>query len=192
MKTYMKMIVFVLIMGILTSVLLGGMDALTKERIEKNQEAELKSVVLNANNVSYSLTNIHNVFDEEINIIKKDDFIFYEGKDTKYISYVFSGNGVWGPITGVITLKSDFQTIVKISILEQEETPGLGGVIADAKYLLNYVGKKMLPEINITKNPVNEENDVIAISGATRTSNAFKTILNQTYQIAKEKWESRG
>lgn len=192
MKNYVKMIVFVLIMGVTTSLLLGGMDALTKERIEKNQEAELKAIVLDANNIKYTLTNIHDVFDEEINVVKTENFIFYEGKDSKYVSFVFLGNGVWGPISGVITLNSDFETIVNISILEQEETPGLGGVVAEAKYLQNFVGKKMLPEINITKNPTNLENDVIAISGATRTSNAFKNILNQSYQSAKTEWESRG
>lgn len=192
MKDYVKMIIFILILGLVTSVLLGGMDALTKDRIAENQEAELKATLLRAYDIDYTFTNIHNVYDNSVEEVENNDFTFYVDKTTGKISYVFEGNGVWGPIIGVITLESDFETISSITIIQQEETPGLGAVVAERQYLENFVGKKMTPEIVITKNPTNPENEVRAISGATRTSNAFANILNTNYATAKEAWDTRG
>jgi Na+-transporting NADH:ubiquinone oxidoreductase subunit C len=189
MKPYFRMIFFVLIMGTITSFLLVGMDSLTNERILANQEAELKSTILDANNINYSLTNIHTVFENTITVITQDGITFYVDEVTGSISYIFEGGGVWGPIIGVITLESDFETIIKIKVLQQEETPGLGGIVAETQYLANFVGKKMLPSIQIIKNASDSPNEVNAISGATRTSNAFANILNASYAEAKTAWD---
>lgn len=190
MKTYFKMIFFVFIMGAITSLFLGGMDALTKDRILENQEAELKSIILDTYNVNYTLTNIHTVFESSVRTSTYDGITFYSDDVSGSVSYVFEGGGVWGPIIGVITLASDFETIKNISILQQEETPGLGGVVAEPQYLANFVGKKMQPSIQIIKNATDSENEVNAISGATRTSNAFANILNTSYAKAKTAWDA--
>lgn len=191
MKNYIKMIIFVLVMGSATALLLGGMDMLTKERIAENELAELKSNILEAYGISYTLGNIHEVFGDEVEEETHDGITFYIDGNTGAVSYIFEGNGVWGPIIGIITLKSDFETIQKITILQQEETPGLGGVIAESKYLENYVNKKMEPSLAIVKAPEDSPNEVVAISGATRTSNAFQTILNTSYAEAKTAWGGR-
>lgn len=191
MKAYYKMIIFVFIMGVLTSLLLGGMDALTSERIEANQEAELKSTILTANGIGYTLTNIHDVYAENVKEETYNDIKFYIDEKNGYVSYIFNGGGVWGPIIGVITLDSDFETIIDITILQQEETPGLGGIVAEKQFLVEFVGKKMVPNIQIIKNPTGSVNEVEAISGATRTSNAFQNILNTSYAAAKEAWDGR-
>lgn len=191
MKRYMNMIVFVLIMGTVTALLLSGMDYLTKDRIAENQEAELKSTILDAYEISYNLSNIHDVFDQTITKEEHGDITFYIDMKSESVSYVFEGGGVWGAIIGVITLKSDFETIQYIRILQQEETPGLGGIVAEEQYLANYVGKKLDPSISIVKAPTDSSNEVIAISGATRTSSAFENILNTSYAAAKAAWNMR-
>lgn len=191
MKSSIKMLVFVLVLGALTSVFLGGMDLLTKERIQANQEAELKATILAANRISYNFSNIHDVFDDSITYTKHNDIKFYVDENSGNVSYVFEGGGVWGPINGVITLKSDFETIVNITILQQEETPGLGAIVAETQYLENFIGKKMNPSIQIIKNAGDSENEVNAISGATRTSSVFANILNTSYADAKAAWDSR-
>ena len=191
MKNYIKMIIFVLVLGSATALLLGGMDMFTKDRIAENELAELKSNILEAYGISYTLGNIHEVFGDEVEEETHEGITFFIDVNTGSVSYVFEGNGVWGPIIGVITLKSDFETIQKITILQQEETPGLGGVIAESKYLENYVNKKMEPSLAIVKAPEDSPNEVVAISGATRTSNAFQTILNTSYAEAKTAWGGR-
>lgn len=193
MKQNLKLLVFVLILGILTSGLLVGVDALTRDRIIQNQAAQLKSAILDANEISYNFGNIHDVFAEEIEMITVGELTFYEAKESKNVSYEYTGGGVWGPISGVITLDADFETIVAIKVLNQQETPGLGGIIAEAKYLANFVGIKMIPTLEINKDSsVNLPNEVDAITGATRTSESFEIIMNDNYAIYKAAWESRG
>lgn len=192
MKQYVKMIVFVLVMAILTSSILLGVEALTAERIQNNQDAKVKVAVLEANNIPYSITTINETFDAEIEIIEIDGWTFYVNPDTNAVSFAISGSGVWGPIEGILTLEEDFETIVNVTILQQEETPGLGGVIAESQYLETFVGKVMVPEFEINKDPAeNLPNEIDSIVGATNTSKRFQEFFNADYAEAKIAWLSQ-
>ncbi|PKM65128.1 MAG: hypothetical protein CVU94_09095 [Firmicutes bacterium HGW-Firmicutes-19] len=183
MKRYLKMVWFILILGSLTSVVFVGMEIWTRPLIDANAANELKSIVLSANDISFNTGNISAVFDENVEIKEVGEYTFYVEKNSGRVSYQFSGGGVWGPIIGIITLESDKETIRQIRIMQQEETPGLGGVVADLKYLAKYVGIKIVPkiEINIPDSSPNKPNEVDSITGATRTSKAFEQILNDSY-----------
>jgi len=191
-KKELNMVVFIVILGLVTSLLLSGMDMLTKDRIKENETAQLKAAVLTANNITFNFTNIHEIFESDIKVLNVDDLTFYLNESNGQVSYEFIGGGVWGPIRGVITLESDFETIVQIKVLQQEETPGLGGVVAESQYLANFVGKKMVPTLEINKDPgPNKDNEVDVITGATNTSKRFELLLNQNYTIHLNAWNSR-
>ena len=190
MNRYLRMLVFVTILGLFTSLLLLGMDALTKERIASNEQALLRTAILDANQIAYTFTNELEVFEDRISIVTIDEYIFYVNEDTGAVSFQFTGGGVWGPITGILTLEQDLVTIQDIVILEQEETPGLGGVVAEKSYLATFIGKQM--EIDIVKDVATlSENQVDAITGATRTSDAFEIILNTVYNEYLLVWQSQ-
>ncbi|MCR3905487.1 MAG: FMN-binding protein [Tenericutes bacterium] len=189
---HLKLILFVVILGSVTSLLLLGMDNLTRERIIANEEAEIKATLLNAYNIEYTYADIHEIFDEHVQVLEIDGLTFYLEEDSGAVSFHFEGGGVWGPITGIITLESDFETIVAIAVLQQEETPGLGGVVAESQYLAKFVGVKMVPELIISKTAdPDADNEVDAITGATRTSSAFRNILNNAYALHLDAWNSR-
>ena len=190
MNQNLKMMIFVVILGLVTSALLLGANALTEDRIELNKEAKLKSAILDGFDIEYNFTNIHDVFDDSVTILDEDGYTFYVNDQTGSVAYRFEGSGLWGPIIGILTLESDFETIVRITILEQEETPGLGGVVAERPYLDNYVGVKMIPSIDVTKEGATEPNQVDAITGATGTSNAFEGILNDNYDAYSAAWQA--
>ncbi len=190
MNQNLKMMIFVVILGLVTSALLLGANALTEDRIELNKEAKLKSAILDGFDIEYNFTNIHDVFDDTITILEEDGYTFYVNDLTGSVAYRFEGSGLWGPIIGILTLEDDFETIVRITILEQEETPGLGGVVAERPYLDNYVGVKMTPSIDVTKEGATEPNQVDAITGATGTSNAFEVILNDNYDAYSAAWQA--
>ncbi len=186
MKHYFEMMRFVLIMGLLTSGIFIGMEAWTGPLIEANASIELKSIILDANDISYTTGNINQIFDEEIEMIIEQDTMLYVGRSTGKVSYEFSGGGVWGPIIGIITLQPDLETIQQIRIVQQEETPGLGGIVATIPYLTKFEGVKLSPalEINIPDGNPNKVNEVDSITGATRTSKAFEGILNTSFEAA--------
>lgn len=192
MKQNVKMILFVLVMAIFTSGILLGVEALTSERIQSNQDAKIKSAILDAYGISYSFSTINETFDSEVEIRIIDDWTFYINPDNQAVSFAFSGNGVWGPIEGILTLDQDFETILNVSILQQEETPGLGGVIAEKPYLDTFIGKIMVPEFQINKDPApNLPYEIDAIVGATNTSKRFQDLLNADYLLAKAAWLSQ-
>jgi len=196
MSKNLKLVVFIIIMGTITSVLLQGTYTLTKDRIAENADIKLKSAVLDGFDIAYTTSNIHDVFDSEVTIINHTDdvngsFTFYVDDQTGAIAFEYAGGGVWDEISGVLTLESDLVTIQKIAVLAQAETPGLGAIVATEDYLANFVGIKMTPQLEINKDDAaNKENEVDTITGATRTSKAFEDMLNLTYTTAMDIWES--
>lgn len=192
MRDNLRVILFVVFMSFFTSGVILGVDALTAERIQNNQDAKIKIAILEANNIPYALATINETFDAEIETVTVDDWTFYVNPDTGSISFEISGNGVWGPIEGILTLQDDFETILNVSILQQEETPGLGGVIAEPQYLATFVGKIFDPNFELNKDPgPNDDNEIDAITGATNTSKRFEEFLNEDYDQAKAAWLSQ-
>lgn len=181
MNKHVQMLVFVLFLGFFTSILLVGMGALTEERIAQNEAALLQSAILDGFDEEYTFGNINDVFNDTVTVYEYEGYTFYRDDASGRVSFRFEGGGVWGPIIGIITLESDLETIAEITILAQEETPGLGGVVAERDYLDTFVGKTM--EIDIVKGAVTlNVNQVDSITGATRTSDAFEGILNTDYE----------
>ena len=97
-------------------------------------------------------------------------------------AYIFSayGAGLWGPIWGWVSLKTDLSTIVGVKFDHSGETPGLGAEIATPKFAGQFTGKEMFTEgeftsIAIVKGSAKEgsTNEVDAISGGTITSKAL-------------------
>ncbi len=192
MSRNMKTIVFVLILGTAFSLVLMSIQALTAERIEMNQRFAVQSAILDAFEETYTIANFADVFDETMETVEIDDLVIYVHEETGGVAFEFSGFGVWGPIRGIIAFESDFETILYVRVLEQEETPGLGGVVAEESYLDNYVGASMADGLVVTHNAdPNLDNEVDAITGATRTSESFQSILNNTYEEHKTAWDNR-
>lgn len=182
MKGYTRMLVFVIILGAATSVIFVGMEVWTAPLIEANAAIELKSTILDANGDTYTTATVNDVFDAVIETVSREGLTLYLHRASGRVSYEFSGSGVWGPIIGIITLERDLETIRHLRVLQQEETPGLGGVVADPSYLAGYVGVRMVPQLDFAIAGQDRlPNHVDRITGATRTSNSFRTILNSSY-----------
>lgn len=197
MKQYFTLVRFVLILTAFTSIVFVGMELWTRPLIVANASAEFKTTILDAYSLSYTTPTINQVFDEKVEIVTIDGLNFYVDRQTRKVSVEVSGSGVWGPIIGIMTLEPDFKTISRIRITQQEETPGLGGVVASIPYLNKYVGVKFAtssPFIDILKpeQKTGASNEVDSITGATRTSNAFEVILNTDYEKYAAAWAKAG
>jgi len=182
MKQRILMIIFVMVLGTLSTGLLTSVNQHLKPKIEKNKELKFKSALLDVFNIEYTKENIEEVFNRNIQVFEKNNVKFYKSSDDK-IAFEFLGSGLWGNITGIIALKPDLKTIYGIKVIHQEETPGLGGRIAEKEFLSQFKDKKILPQIVIiSKGKAVKENEVDGITGATMTSKAFEDILNKNIQ----------
>ena len=101
------------------------------------------------------------------------------------------GAGLWGPIWGYVGFEKDLETIKAVRFGHKGETPGLGAKIADEpSFAEAFVGKtigagEILFEVTKPANRQTENNGVDAISGATITSQALGTTLNQWFGFYK-------
>ncbi len=181
MKDKILMIIFVLILGSVLTAALLAVNTITAPIIEKNNEISIIKSVLDALEILYIEEDVESVFSDNIEVMIKEDKTFYISKsgDT---AFEYSGSGLWGPIEGVIGIKPDFETIKAVTIIYQEETPGLGGRIAEQQFLDRFKDKKLHPELLIVPpGRAKDENEVDGITGATMSSKAFETIINSQY-----------
>ncbi len=179
MKEKLKMILFVLILGSILSTALVSVDAYTAPLIEKNRLKKLRISVLKAMDIPYSKDEVEKAFLENVVTKKAEEKEFYVAKADGNIAFEINGSGLWGPIHGILALMPDLKTIKGITIIHQEETPGLGGRIAEAEFLDRFKGKEIFPQLMIlSPGKANLKNEVDGYTGATLTCKAFEEILN--------------
>ncbi|MDR2584687.1 MAG: NADH:ubiquinone reductase (Na(+)-transporting) subunit C [Prevotellaceae bacterium] len=102
---------------------------------------------------------------------------------TVYVVEV-SGQGLWGPIWGFISLKDDMNTIYGAVFDHKGETPGLGAEISTKEFARQFEGKTIFDNnrfisISVVKGGAKpgDNHAVDAISGGTITSNALQEML---------------
>lgn len=180
MKQALNILVFVIVMGLVSGAFLVGVDIYTAPKISKNVEFKLKSAVLDVFGIGYDRFNCLVVFDKNIKTLKKDKYVFYIAPDSA-VGFEFHGPGLWGPIHGIISLEKDLKTIREIKITHQEETPGLGGRVAEEEYLEQFKSKEVIPQLVFKpEGKAAQKNEVDAITGATGSSRALEKLLNET------------
>ncbi len=178
MKNGLRIIIFVIVMGTVSAAMLVGLNRYTAPLIAKNEELRLKVSVLDAFEITYGESEIIDVFDKNVKIIQKDKDKFYK-TTAGAVAFEVSGPGLWGPISGIISLERDLKTIRKIKITHQEETPGLGSRISESAYLQQFKNKEILPKIIfMPEGRAAGKNEVDAITGATGSSRAFERLIN--------------
>lgn len=74
--------------------------------------------------------------------------------------------------------------ITGIDIISMNETPGLGAKAKHDSFKAQYTGKGY--EIKVIKSPDRGENEIEAISGATKTSNGVTNGVNIALQVAEK------
>ena len=115
---------------------------------------------------------------------KVDDFIYYECRDKSgnISGYAFlaQGNGYQGVIKIMVGVTPDISKITGIKVLEQVETPGLGGRIAEKDFQEQFRGITTEPQIEYVKNQKpSKPNEIQAITGATISSRSVVSIINR-------------
>jgi electron transport complex protein RnfG len=190
------MIIVLTVITIFAGGILSTWDGFTKPKIEAYKLQELKKAIA-------EVLPAHDKYDE----IQKSGLTLYVGKkatpaDTSHtvgIALQAIGNGFQGKIVIMLGLNPDFSEINGIKILEQIETPGLGTKIVqdpsnkeDPYWFSNQFKQlKTDPQIEVVKNikptrPI----EIQAITGATISSKAVVTILNDHIKLAKNAYQA--
>ncbi|HNR63048.1 MAG TPA: FMN-binding protein [Thermotogota bacterium] len=167
--------------------LLSFVNELTKDRVKKNQELFLIRAVLESMRIPYRndqdalMTFQTRITVEEIQ--GQQIFITNPPEERKY-AILFSGNGLWSIIQGVLGVDAKFERVTGLSFVEQNETPGLGGRIEESWFKAQFQGEKLIDRTIAFRtgqadpgDPDKENGSVDAVTGATSTSKSLETIL---------------
>lgn len=178
----------------LTLVFVGvtsGVAAVLRPRIKLNERLLTHRVIVQA----AGLMPEGAVPPQEIDRIFNDRFRPIDDRDTQGMEiyrvdggrrgYVFktAGQGYWGLIEGYAGVTGDRSTLTGVVFYKHVETPGLGGEITTEAFRRQFVGKPLDPGRKpmiafVPPDAQLEANQVHAITGATRTSDAVQRFLN--------------
>lgn len=90
------------------------------------------------------------------------------------------GNGYQGVIKLMIGLSPDLKRITGLVVLEQVETPGLGGRIGEEQFQEQFQDVVTEPAVEYVKNEAPDDPyEIQAITGATISSRSVVTIVNR-------------
>ncbi len=99
-------------------------------------------------------------------------------KNGEFIGYaaIVEGKGYGGTIKMAIGICLD-ETIKRVRVISQSETPGLGSRVAEDEFLIQFEGKN-LEELKLR----GEGGEIDAITGATISSDAVVDIVREEFQ----------
>lgn len=106
------------------------------------------------------------------------------------------GKGLWGPIWGYLSLKSDGNTIIGATFDHEGETPGLGAEISKGIFMDQFPGKMIIQDgkfvsVEVRKGDAKGNYEVDGISGGTITSVGVDDMLKDCIQNYIPYLESR-
>ena len=182
MNQKLKNVIFILLLGSISTTLLSGVRNYTAPKIKRYKEVRLRSTILRAAGVEHDKENVDEAFLNNIRTVEKGGFAYYLSPKGLYI-FEFEGRGLWGMIEGTITLNPDLKTIENLDIISQEETPGLGGRISEKSFLDQFRKKIVSPKLFLAvRKKAAKDNEVDSITGASMTSQALVDMINKAVE----------
>jgi Na+-transporting NADH:ubiquinone oxidoreductase subunit C len=165
----------------------------TKDQIALNERLRLKEAVLYSAGVTIpaSPAEVDSLYDERVVEVKDEAgrIRYFEVKAPNLSAiegYVVirSGAGLWGEITAAVGFDANLQTFTGLEILDQNETPGLGGRIGEAWFKDQFKGKQP-PLTVVPEGDATNQNQFQAITGATYSTTAIRDIMNKARDYAR-------
>lgn len=189
-KDFMEWLKLGLVLVVITAVvavIMAYINTSTKDIIAKNnmiKQEDLEYVMTGADDVAaYGGT-----MPGEDSSIKE----IYEAKaGGSVMGYVYkvSVQGYKDIIDVLVGVKAD-GSIGAAKVTKLAETPGLGSLVQESKYIDQYTGKSIEDSFKVVKSVASNPNEIEAVAGATISSNAVATAVNDA--VTHYKTEIKG
>jgi electron transport complex, RnfABCDGE type, G subunit len=177
-STFKNMVLVLSIVCLISSAIVGGIYALTKDPIDKAQSDKEKAAI----------AEVVPAFDNEPKLevaVVNGTNVYPAKKGGEIVGYAIetSSIGFGGPIKLIVGFTPD-GSIYNVAVVSASETPGLGDKINKNKsdFSLQFKGKN--PE-NFKLAVKKDGGDVDAITASTITSRAFAKAVEQAYETFK-------
>ncbi|MGL5414741.1 MAG: RnfABCDGE type electron transport complex subunit G [Clostridium sp.] len=181
MKENLKLGGILLGVTMIAGILLGAVNGLTKDVILENSKInkdDLKIIMPLANKIE----DTEFVLEEDNNIKE----VYLAKNENKEIGYIFKvgTKGFHGPVDMFVGISEDKLSGIKVS--SHTETPGLGARIEEEEFREKFTDKPIEKSLEIIKVEPSEEQQIDGISGATVSSKAVVTAVNEVINFYKE------
>ncbi len=188
--TFVVCVAFVIILAIANQVTLA--------RVNANKRLESRTAVLKAFGLADSTTPSSEIDSKYTQLVTEKSVekataytATIDGQT--YVAVKLTMPGLWGPITAVLATDPAGTVVRGFEIVDQQETPGLGGRISEPWFSAQFKGKKVLPDGTIAfeqgsgKGNFDPNNGTVdAITGASRTSDFVKALVNKELALARQ------
>ena len=180
-------IIYSAILVVIVAFLLAFVYKALKPMQDANVELDIKKQILYSLNIrGLDGQEAENKYAEVVlTEVEKDGVKYYGCKIDGQTKYVFplKGMGLWGGISGFVSVNDDLNTIYGAYFNHESETAGLGAEIKDSQAWQElFQGKKIFDEngntaIAVVKKVENPASEVDCVTGATLTSNGVSDML---------------
>ncbi|KAB2843812.1 MAG: FMN-binding protein [Melioribacteraceae bacterium] len=186
MKTVIQMLITLTIIGVISGGLLSEISKWADPQIaEHRKEETAKAIYL----VQPSAKSYEAITEVGFEVYK----VFDENKNQIGFALPYEGNGFQGKVRLMVGLNNDLNEVIGLQVLEQLETPGLGTKITEEPFLKQFLNLSTLPQVDWVKGaPPSNPNEIQTITGATISSKAVVTILNDGIKKLREANNSGG
>ncbi|PKL06025.1 MAG: FMN-binding protein [Spirochaetae bacterium HGW-Spirochaetae-9] len=110
-----------------------------------------------------------------------------------FVAVKITNAGLWGPITAILAADPQAERIRGFELLDQQETPGLGGRIGEPWFSAQFTGEKVAADGKIAVSqgsgkgdPDKENSRVDAVTGASRTSDFVQRLVINALAAVKQ------
>jgi Na+-transporting NADH:ubiquinone oxidoreductase subunit C len=192
-------VVFMLLVTVVFISVTTVIYTFTKDTIKLNERLRLKQAVLYAGGVRLSddPAGIEKVFDDRVEEVADDTggvryYTIREEGTSKIESFVViqTGAGLWGEITASVGFDGELDYFRGIEIIDQNETPGLGGRIDEAWFKEQFMGKRA-PLTPVPEGDPASDGQFQAITGASYSTEAIQNIVNTARERARTEIQGR-
>jgi len=207
MKKQVLSVVYMFLITLFFTSLVSAVKLLNERKIELNQTQKLQRIILQVLQIptkeqmaEEELSRLFTNRVKEIDIEEKTLYVGYgeDGRTIQGYALPVGGPGFWGPIQGMVGVNPGATKILGIAFIKHSETPGLGGRITESWFAEQFKDLPLHPiegDQNIfylkPEGTAQTSNELDAITGATNTSSAVETFLNQELDyFLKELWSA--
>ena len=184
-------IIYSAIMVVIVAFLLAFVSQSLKPIQDVNVALDVKKQILFSLNIPRDIDNAgaeakyKEIVKEEKNIDGNNIYICEVGGKPKYV-IPLKGMGLWGGISGYISINEDKSTVYGAYFNHESETAGLGAEIKDSKaWQDKFQGKKVFKDgsdevvLSVVKKVDAPDCQVDAVTGATLTSDGVNDMLHE-------------
>jgi Na+-transporting NADH:ubiquinone oxidoreductase subunit C len=184
-------VIFMLLITLVFISVTSVIYTFTKDTIKFQESLRLKRAVLNSAGITIpgQPEELDKLYQKRVQEVTDDKgkliyYNIYNEGHSSVISHVIvtTGAGLWGEITLAVGYDRDGKVITGIEVIDQSETPGLGGRITEGWFKKQFRGKQA-PLSFVPEGETAGPNQFQAITGATYSTTAIMDSVNNTSKV---------